>query len=1130
MFPIQLHVIDDNIVLKLIGQIPSAWAKECLYITSIQVADYITRGNVLHNDENKHYCGRPHIPDHLIRPLIASWWKQGDLDSDNSNPTNIVSRMTVRPDVDTESVSSLLDWHVRKSQGNYSVLATMPGNLSIRFDFSTCTDTFSIEISSPDQNSQSNKFFAAQVQRKKVIPLEIIENVIDVFVVPILGHLFAIPSTVKSVDTQTHPDIPNLVIDRVICTIPMSLAFEAPSLSKDEIKAASIYVDRGINGRRTNTFIVSTMPPLPDVVMAAMSHLSSSESTTNVSDTSDPVHTLISRRPWIYTRGIYTRTSFPDRKTKSNSDKVLEIICEPVGISWWEVRARVQYAVVRSVEAMNHKHANPVSQHHSTNVNNDEFADILESSSSILPISPHQSEESQNQPSVKILEKTNLAALQRADPELFQYISTSRRMYSTVCQQHRQPVQMTQEEASEWSTHTDEIPISVGSTPQLAVENVYACPDVWCPLSRKAMTMKEFEDAGRTCPEDVQIEGQTEIKVIDKRALPLIRQHRQYIGLLDPKMHPNGTCVPCCFKNPLRIHPVCRKQISKNADLDENKNENDATKDDENIHDFNKWITDVSNQTYIASNSLSTRILLLPQALHILFNQSTQCGSRFDGSGVITAKCAVRQVIDNRQLQELLSIAKQDMSVACRISSSRSKVSILDIVNAVRTLRINKEQNSTTIDEIQNINDTDIIAFWDSCPEYVSKVLPYNTKNKKINLTGPSLWRERRIVYALQKSSIQFGSKDDRNDPFVINFNVSANGAHVDTLEEDVCRLLKIVYLSSSSDRNHFIATTTSRSYARTVVIEKQHLVVLKDRVEGVSWKIPIFTNSDNTNGNSTNESFVTPLVQFLRDNAAIHVDAVLQAILQIEVPNNEKDCKTKLSKKIEAIIIDFNANAYGIILTSSHAVVWFPQSIALDAEILDICIRLIYMDDLGTYLYSQCTDSDVRQHQKEIVTFLQSKQGLAIAKLMDVDINTSYSMSVNGYNIPIPSTRAHLLDHLPRALWPFTLRDHVHMMPFRGNERSRLEDKDGDIDRIIEHGNRSDKDPELSKQRALCRILQSVRNRDDTWSVLLDMRQMHSPLPIWAKKEIMKDAFKIEYDDGIELSELVKLSTARFT
>jgi hypothetical protein len=92
-----------------------------------------------------------------------------------------------------------------------------------------------------------------------------------------------------------------------------------------------------------------------------------------------------------------------------------------------------------------------------------------------------------------------LKELNDKDKDLFSHRDRNRssQQYSRVCQKasDRQPVVMSKEELDRSvDAFASTNYIKYGSTESLQNQNYYACPDVWCPKSRKALSRKQYEN------------------------------------------------------------------------------------------------------------------------------------------------------------------------------------------------------------------------------------------------------------------------------------------------------------------------------------------------------------------------------------------------------------------------------------------------------------------------------------------------------------------------------------------------------------------------------------------------------------------------------------------------------------
>jgi hypothetical protein len=232
-------------------------------------------------------------------------------------------------------------------------------------------------------------------------------------------------------------------------------------------------------------------------------------------------------------------------------------------------------------------------------------------------------------------------------------------LYSTICSKNRQPIVMTPEERNKMDARA---PKSYGSTAIKVGDNLYACPQVWCPKSRVAMTMEEYLANGSSCPfpDDVQEEA-----VIRKGA-------HDYVGVHDPSAHPEGLCMPCCFKKPGRGFKWLNDSNAARTTTEE-----------------------ADGEEYIRSVGFpgpEARFTLMPPQLQALFDNRS-CGARPDGSGVITPKsqCFVRRGMAPSS-QPFLACAAfllgfEDAAHLCKHLADQLDMTTFLSLNAGRTFR-----------------------------------------------------------------------------------------------------------------------------------------------------------------------------------------------------------------------------------------------------------------------------------------------------------------------------------------------------------------------------------------------------------------------------------------------------------
>lgn len=138
-----------------------------------------------------------------------------------------------------------------------------------------------------------------------------------------------------------------------------------------------------------------------------------------------------------------------------------------------------------------------------------------------------------------------LKSLQIADPRLF----TPKSNYAKMCQKvsSRQPVPIPFEELHKIDPASHTGAIRYGSDPHLAQKNAYICPEVWCPISRVPYTDEQYVKRGKTCP-------LPEEKAIEMSNNSYWNGDKRYPGFMSSWKHPDGMCMPCCFRNP---RPTC---------------------------------------------------------------------------------------------------------------------------------------------------------------------------------------------------------------------------------------------------------------------------------------------------------------------------------------------------------------------------------------------------------------------------------------------------------------------------------------------------------------------------------------------------------------------------------------------
>lgn len=210
-----------------------------------------------------------------------------------------------------------------------------------------------------------------------------------------------------------------------------------------------------------------------------------------------------------------------------------------------------------------------------------------------------------------------LRRLQRRETSLFHYkpLTPKDKTYSRACQENRQPVIM--------DGNPDEDPtidknsyynvLKYGTNPDQ--QYYYMCPSAWCPYDEKPVLYSKVKNirsryiSGKgeclvgDCPYGKhQLLIRTSNYSDDKRGL--------YVGFTS-QTHPDGFCLPCCFKSPQHIQTSASYYRYKKC-LDEDVDDMNTEKDD---------------KIYIYKISLSPgKFGLLPDSLQKLFNTKCESG------------------------------------------------------------------------------------------------------------------------------------------------------------------------------------------------------------------------------------------------------------------------------------------------------------------------------------------------------------------------------------------------------------------------------------------------------------------------------------------------------------------------
>ena len=272
-------------------------------------------------------------------------------------------------------------------------------------------------------------------------------------------------------------------------------------------------------------------------------------------------------------------------------------------------------------------------------------------------------------PDIDIPARYVISELHRADPKLFDTGNIGKR-YSRICGHVnlRQPIRVS---PAEYQRIQELFPdslsgyVSSGSTPKASAANMYVCPKVWCPKSRVAMTLKQYDEANKTCPlkEDALIFDD-----------PTYWNGRErHPGFLDPKFHPSGLCMPCCFLKPGRKTSRCQKNAAitelpssgigavptppdgdgiinnsaaaNNAIATNNKYNNTGAQSPL-VPTTPTTSGSLANTRYIYSDNTrlpNNRYGFLPMALHKLFNSGSSCAAVANAHLTNRTSCVLRK-------------------------------------------------------------------------------------------------------------------------------------------------------------------------------------------------------------------------------------------------------------------------------------------------------------------------------------------------------------------------------------------------------------------------------------------------------------------------------------------------------
>jgi len=160
-----------------------------------------------------------------------------------------------------------------------------------------------------------------------------------------------------------------------------------------------------------------------------------------------------------------------------------------------------------------------------------------------------------------------LKRMKERDPSLFLTEPQGNfKSYARLCPVSRQPVIITEKERSEMDPASYNHHIEYGTDPDNKYS--YICPRYWCLLNQKAMTeeqVKNNECGGKIIPKNA-------VNVPKGHYIFENKQNAETIpSFLKDGKHPNGHCLPCCFKKNWESEKIqdrikqCASNVKKNA-------------------------------------------------------------------------------------------------------------------------------------------------------------------------------------------------------------------------------------------------------------------------------------------------------------------------------------------------------------------------------------------------------------------------------------------------------------------------------------------------------------------------------------------------------------------------------------
>lgn len=328
--------------------------------------------------------------------------------------------------------------------------------------------------------------------------------------------------------------------------------------------------------------------------------------------------------------------------------------------SWYinnRINALISYALDMSFDKRNVSHDIDDSEIHSNSVNNSnaDYSHELEDSID----SDYEVNFNVIKEKVKILKENTpsrekpeplrtstglLAKLQERDRKLFLWETKegdkTYARHGCTASANRHPIVVNKKEYDRiQQTDHDAINnfVRTGSDKEHAEKNIYICPKIWCPISRLAYSEKTFEHMNKQCPGD----GEKPIKFEGKYWGPDALSVGHYANFTDHKIHPQGFCLPCCFKRNSEEKKGCITNLDEADELKESVNPDDK-----------KYI---KKANYIPVDE--DRYGMVQENISKVFSVNQTCGLHSDGSGTIskTTDCYVRKGVSHANQQLFLN-------------------------------------------------------------------------------------------------------------------------------------------------------------------------------------------------------------------------------------------------------------------------------------------------------------------------------------------------------------------------------------------------------------------------------------------------------------------------------------------